>query len=34
MEDVPALGAHSRKILEELGCGESEIGRLAADKVI
>ena len=34
MDAIPALGAHSRKILEELGYRESEIGRLAADKVI
>jgi len=34
MEDVPALGAHSRKVLQELGYGESEIARMAAEKLI
>ena len=34
MDAIPALGAHSRKILEELGYREPEIGRLAAHKVI
>ncbi len=30
MDDVPALGAHSRQLLQELGCGASEIEGLAA----
>ena len=34
MDAVPALGAHSRSILAELGAGEAEIERLAADGAI
>jgi itaconate CoA-transferase len=30
MDDVPALGAHSRRVLAELGYAESEVERLAA----
>jgi itaconate CoA-transferase len=30
MDEVPALGAHSRKVLAELGFGEAELERLAA----
>ena len=34
MDDVPALGAHSHAILAELGYGEAEVGRLAAEGAI
>ncbi|HWA38426.1 MAG TPA: CaiB/BaiF CoA-transferase family protein [Burkholderiales bacterium] len=30
MDPVPALGEHTRAILDELGCDEAEIGRLTA----
>jgi crotonobetainyl-CoA:carnitine CoA-transferase CaiB-like acyl-CoA transferase len=33
MRDVPALGAHSRKILDELGYSSTDVDRLAADGV-
>jgi itaconate CoA-transferase len=34
MDEVPALGAHSRKVLAELGYAEGEIERLAAEGTI
>jgi itaconate CoA-transferase len=33
MDAVPALGQHSRAILEELGYGQAEIGQLHAQGV-
>jgi itaconate CoA-transferase len=34
MDDIPALGAHSRKILAELGYRDEDLNRLAAEKAI
>jgi crotonobetainyl-CoA:carnitine CoA-transferase CaiB-like acyl-CoA transferase len=34
MDDVPALGEHSRKILAELGYSGSEIENLASDQAV
>jgi itaconate CoA-transferase len=34
MEDIPALGGHSRKILAELGYGDSEIEDLAKGRAV
>jgi len=34
MDAIPALGEHGRAILQELGYGAAEIGRLAAEKAI
>jgi crotonobetainyl-CoA:carnitine CoA-transferase CaiB-like acyl-CoA transferase len=31
---APAVGAHGREILRDLGCDDAEIGRLAADGVV
>jgi itaconate CoA-transferase len=34
MDDIPALGEHTRSVLGELGYGAAEIERLAAERVI
>ena len=34
MDAVPALGEHTRAILEELGCSAAEIDGLAREKAI
>ena len=34
MDPIPALGEHSRAILQELGYGAAEVDRLAAEKAI